>query len=66
MTMNRIVVDCETGIISFVELTDSEIAEAQANTAREQEERKAKPAEPTKAELLEQINALMAKVEALP
>jgi hypothetical protein len=66
MIMNRIVMDCKTGVVSVVELTDAEIAEAQANTAKEQAERKAKPAEPTKFELLAQINALMEKVEALP
>jgi hypothetical protein len=44
-------------------LTHDEIAQAQAATLAEQS---AKPAEPTKDELLAQINALMAKVGALP
>ena len=39
--MNRIVMDCKTGIISVVDLTNAEIAEAKENTAREQSERAA-------------------------
>jgi len=44
-------------------LTDDDIADAQAATLAE---KAAKLAEPTKVELLAQIQALAAKVEALP
>jgi hypothetical protein len=60
--MHRIVCDLNTGVISQVDLTAEEIAEANARQAAY-----VPPTEvtPTKEQLLAQLNALSAQIQAL-
>lgn len=60
--MHRIVCDVSTGEITQVDLTAEEIAELEARAAAYVEP--IKPA-PTKEELLAQLNALSAQIQAL-
>ena len=60
--MHRIVCDVSTGEITQVDLTAEEIAEVQARAAAYVEP--IKPA-PTKEQLLAQLNALSAQIQAL-
>ena len=60
--MHKIEVNLETGEVTQVDLTQEEIAEAQAQKAAWDVEQAAKQTEPT---LLEIIAALQAKVAAL-
>jgi hypothetical protein len=61
--MHRIVCDVSTGIISQVNLTAEEIAELEARAAAYVPPAPA-PA-PTKEQLLAQLNALSAQIQAL-
>jgi hypothetical protein len=60
--MHKIEVNCETGKVTQVDLTEEEIAEAQAQKAAWDAEQAAKKPEPN---LLEIITALQEKVAAL-
>ena len=60
--MHRIVCNVSTGKISHVDLTAEEIAEVEARAAAYVEP--IKPA-PTKEQLLAQLNALSAQIQAL-
>ena len=60
--MHRIVCNVTTGEISHVDLTVEEIAELEARAAAYVEP--VKPA-PTKEELLAQLNAIAAQIQAL-
>lgn len=60
--MHRIVCNVSTGEISHVDLTAEEIAELEARAAAYVEP--IKPA-PTKEQLLAQLNALSAQIQAL-
>jgi hypothetical protein len=57
--MHKIVCDISTGEISHVNLTPEEIAEIEAYVPR------TIPPAPTKEELLAQLNALSAQIQAL-
>jgi hypothetical protein len=61
--MHRIVCDVSTGVISHVNLTAEEIAEVQARAAAYVPP--TAPAAPTKEQLLAQLNALSAQIQAL-
>lgn len=60
--MHRIVCDVSTGVISHVDLTPEEIAEVQARAAAYVEP--IVPA-PTKEQLMAELAALTAKIQAL-
>ena len=60
--MHRIVCDVSTGVISQVDLTSEEIAELEARAAAYVPP--TQPA-PTKEQLLAQLNALSAQIQAL-
>lgn len=57
--MHKIVCDVSTGVISHVDLTPEEIAEIEAYVPP------TAPAAPTKEQLLAQLNALSAQIQAL-
>jgi len=57
--MHKIVCDVSTGVVSHVNLTPEEIAELEAYVPR------AAPPAPTKEQLLAQLNALSAQIQAL-
>lgn len=61
--MHRIVCNVSTGVISQVDLTAEEIAEVQARAAAYVPP--TEPAAPTKEQLLAQLNALAAQIQAL-
>jgi hypothetical protein len=60
--MHRIVCDVSTGVISHVDLTAEEIAELEAQAAAYVEPT---PPAPTKEQLLAELQALTAKINAL-
>ena len=60
--MHRIICNVSTGEITQVDLTAEEIAEAQARAAAYVEPA---PVAPTKEQLLAQLNALSAQIQAL-
>ena len=61
--MKKIISDCSSGVISIVDLTAEEVAEVELSRANNF---KAAPsAQPTKEQLLAEVQALLAKVEAL-
>lgn len=57
--MHKIVCDVSTGVISHINLTPEEIAEIEAYAPR------AAPPAPTKEQLLAELQALTAKINAL-
>jgi hypothetical protein len=57
--MHKIVCDVSTGVISHVDLTPEEIAEIEAYVPR------AAPPAPTKEQLMAELAALTAKIQAL-
>jgi hypothetical protein len=61
--MHRIVCDVSTGVISQVNLTAEEIAELEARAAAYVPP--PAPPAPTKEQLLAQLNALSAQIQAL-
>ena len=60
--MKKIISDCSTGVVSIVDLTAEEIAEVEASKAAYVP--RSTPA-PTKEQLMAELAALTAKIEAL-
>ena len=62
--MHRIEVNVQTGEVTEVELTAEEIAQAQAQKAAWDAEQAAKQTEPTMLEIIAQLQAKVAALEA--
>jgi hypothetical protein len=62
--MHRIEVNCKTGEVTQVDLTGEEIAEALAQKAAWDAEQAAKQLEPTLLEIIAQLQAKIAALEA--